>query len=58
MQKNDIRTRSDFQQALLEDDSYEGVTGRISFDDKGEVEKTLCCLRSMVKNFMFCSNSK
>ncbi|MBN2420341.1 MAG: penicillin-binding protein activator [Deltaproteobacteria bacterium] len=39
MRENDLRTRSDFQQVLLENDSYEGVTGGISFDDRGEVEK-------------------
>ena len=40
MQDNDLRTRSDFQQALLENSYYEGVTGLISFDDQGEVEKS------------------
>ncbi len=40
MQENEITTRSDFQQALVEHDTYDGVTGDISFDDQGEVEKT------------------
>ncbi len=36
----DIATRSDFRDALEEYDMYEGVTGDISFDNRGEVEKT------------------
>jgi ABC-type branched-subunit amino acid transport system substrate-binding protein len=40
MTEKDILTRSDFQQALFGYDMYEGVTGRISFDDQGEVEKS------------------
>ena len=37
--QNDISTRADFKNALL-DVAYEGVTGHISFDANGEVEKT------------------
>ncbi|MBN1907535.1 MAG: penicillin-binding protein activator [Deltaproteobacteria bacterium] len=37
--ENDINTRADFQQALLEYKNYSGVTGAISFDEEGEVEK-------------------
>ena len=40
MLENDITSRSDFQKALLDYDWYEGVTGNISFDNQGEVEKT------------------
>ena len=36
----DVSTRSDFQAALEGYDMYEGVTGYISFDDRGEVEKS------------------
>ena len=36
----DISTRTDFQSALFDYNSYEGVTGHIAFDDRGEVEKT------------------
>ena len=34
-----IKTRPDFQKALLETKSFYGVTGRIAFDEQGEVEK-------------------
>ncbi len=34
-----IKTRLDFQKALLEDQSFYGITGRIAFDEQGEVEK-------------------
>jgi ABC-type branched-subunit amino acid transport system substrate-binding protein len=37
--ENDINTRAEFQQALLEYKNYSGVTGQISFDQDGEVEK-------------------
>ena len=37
---NYILSRSDFQKALLGYDKYEGVTGHISFDEQGEVEKS------------------
>ncbi|NLD36919.1 MAG: ABC transporter substrate-binding protein [Desulfatiglans sp.] len=37
--ENDINTRSDFKQALIEYKNYSGVTGQISFDEDGEVEK-------------------
>ena len=40
MQDGEINTRSDFQQALLGYNEYEGVTGNVSFDDRGEVEKS------------------
>jgi len=39
MQDSDIATRADFQQAMFDYDTYYGVTGHISFDDQGEVEK-------------------
>ena len=39
MSDGDIRTRTEFQQALFDYDLYEGVTGHIAFDDQGEVEK-------------------
>jgi hypothetical protein len=35
----DIITRSDFRKALVENDEYRGITGKISFDEYGEVEK-------------------
>lgn len=34
-----VNTRADFKNALLETDDYTGVTGTISFDETGEVEK-------------------
>ncbi len=37
--ENDISTRADFKDALLEYKNYSGVTGQISFDEEGEVEK-------------------
>ncbi len=37
--ENDINTRADFKNALLEYKNYSGVTGEISFDETGEVEK-------------------
>jgi ABC-type branched-subunit amino acid transport system substrate-binding protein/outer membrane protein assembly factor BamD (BamD/ComL family) len=35
----EIKTRLDFQKALLESESFYGITGRIAFDEQGEVEK-------------------
>ncbi|MFC1840537.1 ABC transporter substrate-binding protein [Thermodesulfobacteriota bacterium] len=35
----EIFTRYDFQKALMENDDYTGITGKISFDEYGEVEK-------------------
>jgi ABC-type branched-subunit amino acid transport system substrate-binding protein len=35
----EIRTKRDFQEKLLQYDDFYGVTGRIAFDDQGEVEK-------------------
>ncbi|GEM_PF-253717 len=37
--ENDISTRDDFKRALLSYKNYSGVTGQISFDQDGEVEK-------------------
>lgn len=37
--QNSIATRHDLQKVLLNDNGFYGVTGRISFDDKGEVVK-------------------
>ncbi|NLA75619.1 MAG: ABC transporter substrate-binding protein, partial [Deltaproteobacteria bacterium] len=37
--ENDILTRADFRDALLGYENYSGVTGQISFDEEGEVEK-------------------
>jgi hypothetical protein len=34
-----IRTRREFQMSLFEDNNFIGVTGKISFDKTGEVEK-------------------
>jgi len=39
LRSNVIRTGIDFQKAILEHDTFNGVTGEISFDDQGEVEK-------------------
>jgi len=36
--KDDAKTRKDFQKALHQD-AFDGVTGKISFDEKGEVKK-------------------
>ena len=38
LSKNAIRTRTDFQKALL-GNTFHGVTGEISFDNQGEVQK-------------------
>jgi ABC-type branched-subunit amino acid transport system substrate-binding protein len=38
LNKNAIRTRTDFQKALL-GNTFHGVTGEISFDNQGEVQK-------------------
>ena len=35
----DVRTRLDFQKALFDNKNFIGVTGKISFDETGEVEK-------------------
>jgi branched-chain amino acid transport system substrate-binding protein len=35
----EIRTRTDFQKAILASKSFYGITGRIAFDEQGEVEK-------------------
>lgn len=35
----EIITRSDFRKALMKNDEYTGITGKISFDEDGEVEK-------------------
>lgn len=40
MMEDDITTRTDFQKALEEFNDYTGVTGQISFDKRGEVEKS------------------
>ncbi len=37
---DNVRTRLDFQQALLEESDFSGVTGRVTFDETGEVEKS------------------
>ncbi len=39
LSNNVIRTRTDFRKALLEHDTFNGVTGKISFDNQREVEK-------------------
>lgn len=39
MDKGAIRTRKDFHKKLLSYDNYYGVTGKISFDQQGEVVK-------------------
>jgi branched-chain amino acid transport system substrate-binding protein len=38
MDKDNVKTRKDFQKALRQE-VYDGVTGKISFDEKGEVKK-------------------
>jgi ABC-type branched-subunit amino acid transport system substrate-binding protein len=35
----EIRTRTDFQKVILENEGFYGITGRIAFDEQGEVEK-------------------
>lgn len=35
----EIMTRYDFQKALVENDGYTGINGKVSFDEYGEVEK-------------------
>lgn len=35
----EIMTRYDFQKALIENDDYTGINGKISFDEYGEVKK-------------------
>jgi ABC-type branched-subunit amino acid transport system substrate-binding protein len=44
MAGEDIRTRKDIQRALLVCQDFPGVTGRISFDSRGEVVKELFLL--------------
>jgi ABC-type branched-subunit amino acid transport system substrate-binding protein len=39
LENNTIKTRTDLQQKMYENDTFYGVTGKISFDDQGEVEK-------------------
>ena len=39
IENNKIRTRKIFQDALFKHDNFYGVTGKISFDDQGEVVK-------------------
>jgi ABC-type branched-subunit amino acid transport system substrate-binding protein len=39
LENDTIKTRIDFQQEMYEKDSFFGVTGNISFDEHGEVEK-------------------
>lgn len=39
LSNNVVRTRTDFQKALLGHDTFNGVTGEISFDSQREVEK-------------------
>ena len=37
--KGTIRTRKDFRDEIFQYDQFYGVTGRIAFDHRGEVEK-------------------
>ena len=37
--RGSIKSRKDFQRMLFNDDSFYGVTGKISFDQQGEVQK-------------------
>lgn len=46
-----IRTRRDFQSRLSESDGFYGVTGKISFDQEGEVEKEPILLTISGKRF-------
>ncbi len=39
IETGEIRTKKDFQEKLLESDDFYGVTGKIAFDDEGEVVK-------------------
>jgi branched-chain amino acid transport system substrate-binding protein len=39
MEKGPIRTRKEFQTALIAQDDFYGITGWISFDQNGEVVK-------------------
>ena len=39
IENNKIRTRKDLQDVLFKHDNFYGVTGKISFDDQGEVLK-------------------
>ncbi len=47
----EIKTKKDFQERLLQYDDYYGVTGRIAFDDEGEVEKEPVLLTISGKHF-------
>ena len=40
-----IRTRKGFQKALLEYQDFQGITGKVSFDPKGEIRKEPLLLR-------------
>jgi len=48
---DEIKTKKDFQERLLQYDDYYGVTGRIAFDDEGEVEKEPVLLTISGKHF-------
>ena len=46
-----IRTRRDFQYRLAHHESFYGITGKISFDEQGEVEKSPILLTVSGKRF-------
>jgi ABC-type branched-subunit amino acid transport system substrate-binding protein len=51
LENHQIRTRQDFRDALMKHDHFHGVTGKISFNDQGEVEKEPILLTISGKNF-------
>lgn len=52
-----IRTRRDLQYTLVHHDSFSGVTGKISFDEQGEVEKAPILLTVSGKRFHVASTT-
>jgi len=53
-----IRTRRDFQYKLVHYDNFYGVTGKISFDEQGEVEKDPILLTISGKRFHVTSTTQ
>ncbi|UCF56791.1 MAG: penicillin-binding protein activator [Deltaproteobacteria bacterium] len=53
-----IRTRRDFQYKLVHNDDFYGVTGKISFDEQGEVEKDPILLTISGKRFHVTSTTQ
>jgi len=51
IENNKIRTRKDLQDALFKHDNFHGVTGKISFDEQGEVVKEPILLTISGKHF-------